>query len=80
MMSSRTLRKTVQAHALLWGNGYIEIERDGAGRAVNLWPLLPWATRVERNDDHVFYRSTIGGKEFTTTVHEADQVSAGLTA
>ena len=26
-MSSRTLRKTTQAHALLWGNGYQEIER-----------------------------------------------------
>ncbi len=30
-MSSRTLRKTVQAHALLWGNGYVEIERNGRG-------------------------------------------------
>ncbi len=35
-MSSRTLRKTVQCHALGWGNGYIEIERNGRGQAVNL--------------------------------------------
>ena len=30
-MSSRTLRKTTQGHALLWGNGYQEIERNGRG-------------------------------------------------
>jgi HK97 family phage portal protein len=40
-MGSMVFRKTLQAHALVWGNGYAEIERDSAGRPVALWPLLP---------------------------------------
>ncbi len=63
-MSSRTLRKTVQAHALLWGNGYIEIERNGRGQAVGLWPLLPWATRPVRQGDSLVYETTIDGQTF----------------
>lgn len=64
LMSSRTLRKTVQAHALTWGNGYVEIERNGYGQAVNLWPLLPWNTKPVREDDRFFYRTRIDGKAF----------------
>lgn len=63
-MSSRTLRKTAQGHALLWGNGYVEIERDGGGRAVGLYPLLPWATHPERDGENLVYRTNIDGREF----------------
>jgi HK97 family phage portal protein len=41
-MSSFQFRRALQAHVLLWGNGYAEIERDGASRPVALWPLMPW--------------------------------------
>lgn len=63
-MSSRNVRKTVQGHALLWGNGYCEIQRNQAGEAIGLWPLMPWATgpRVEGGD--FFYRTTIEGRQF----------------
>lgn len=44
-MGSMVLRRTIQAHALTWGNGYAEIERDGAGRPAELWVLTP--DRVE---------------------------------
>lgn len=40
-MTAMTFIETRQAHALVYGNGYAEIERDGAGRPVALWPLLP---------------------------------------
>lgn len=63
-MSSRTLRKTGQVHALGWGNGYIEIERNGRGEAVGLWPLLPWATRPIWEDDRLQYRTTVSGEQF----------------
>jgi HK97 family phage portal protein len=36
-----TFAETRQAHVLCYGNGYAEIQRDGAGRPVALWPLLP---------------------------------------
>lgn len=61
-MSSRTLRKTVQGHALLWGNGYVEIERNNRGQAVGLWPLLPWNTHPRRENDRLIYQTTIGGQ------------------
>ena len=63
-MSSRTLRKTTQAHALLWGNGYQEIERDVSGTAVGLWPLLPDRTRPHRNEDRLVFRTNIAGTTF----------------
>src|SRR5579863_2561394 len=47
-MSSFTLRKTVQAHRMLWGNGYIEIQRDGGERPVALWPRNPARMKVRR--------------------------------
>lgn len=63
-MSSRSLRKTTQAHALLWGNGYQEIERNGRGEAVGLWPLLPDRTRPKRQGDRVVFHTTIDGRSF----------------
>jgi HK97 family phage portal protein len=63
-MSSRTLRKTGMAHALGWGNGYIEIELNNKGEAVGLWPLLPWATRPVKEDGRLYYRTTIDGEQY----------------
>jgi HK97 family phage portal protein len=42
-MSAFVFRRCLQAHKLVWGNGYAEIERDASGRPANLWPLLPYA-------------------------------------
>lgn len=39
--SAFQFREAIIAHALTWGNGYAEIERDGAGRPVWLWLLTP---------------------------------------
>jgi HK97 family phage portal protein len=63
-MSSRTLRKTVQGHALLWGNGYCEIERNGRGEAVGLYPLLPWNTTPKRENGRLRYHTVIDGHNF----------------
>lgn len=51
-----TLKETLQAHALTYGNGFAEIQRNGAGRPIALWPLLP--NRVWRrigDDGKPFY-------------------------
>ena len=49
-MSSFDGLRIMTAHALAWGNGYAEIERDGAGRAVNLWPITPDRVTIGRDD------------------------------
>jgi HK97 family phage portal protein len=40
-MTAMVFRETLQGHALTWGNGYAEIERDQSGRAMALWPITP---------------------------------------
>ena len=43
------LKETLTGWALLWGNGYAEIERDFAGRVVALWPIHPQRVEVMRD-------------------------------
>lgn len=45
------LREVVVANAVLMGNGYAEVARDGAGRARELWPLWPHRVRPRRLED-----------------------------
>ncbi len=48
-MDALTFIESRQAHVLTYGNGFAEIQRDGGGRPVALWPLLP--DRVTRRLD-----------------------------
>lgn len=65
-ITSFTLRETLQAHVLTWGNGYAEIELDAVGRPRALWPLLPNRTRADRTDGRLTYytRPVEGGPEY----------------
>lgn len=63
-MSSRTLRKVGQSGGLLWGNGYIEIERNGRGQGVGLWPLLPDRSHKKRIDGEILVQTQIDGQSF----------------
>lgn len=65
-ISAFTFKQTLQSHAVVWGNAYAEIERDGAGRPRALWPLLPHLTRVERRN---------GRKVVVTTLLDGQQVA-----
>jgi len=49
-MTSMVFRETLEAHALTWGNGYAQIQRDGNTRPMALWPLSPEKTKALRND------------------------------
>lgn len=42
-------RRTIKLHALLWGNGYAEIQRDTANRPYALWLLDPDRVTPGRN-------------------------------
>ena len=54
-MDALTFIETRQAHVLNYGNGYAEIQRDGGGRPVALWPLLPNMTQRKMGDDGTPY-------------------------
>lgn len=55
-MSSFVFRETLMSHLLIWGNAYAQIIRDGAGRVVALYPLLPNKIEVGRDKSgEIFY-------------------------
>ena len=58
-MTSFVFRETLMSHLLIWGNAYAQIIRDGSGRVLSLYPLLPDKMEVER-DGHgrLFYTYT----------------------
>ena len=55
-MTSFVFRETLMGHLLLWGNAYAQIIRDGAGRVLALYPLLPGKMTVDRTSSgQLFY-------------------------
>ena len=48
-MTSFVFRETLMTHLLLWGNAYAQILRDGMGRVIGLYPLLPDRMDVGRD-------------------------------
>ena len=54
-MTSFVFRETLMGHLLLWGNAYAQIIRDGRGRVVGLYPLLPNKMLVNRTDQGILY-------------------------
>lgn len=70
-MTAFTFRQVLVSHALLWGNGYAEIERDAAGRPSWLWPLLPDRVTVRRAaDGRIVY--DVSGDGAATTLQASD--------
>ena len=64
-MTSFVFRETLMGHLLLWGNAYAQIIRDGRGRVLGLYPLLPNKMLVSRTDQGVlFYQYEKDGRTF----------------
>ena len=67
LMTAADLQGTTQMHALQYGNGYQDIQRNGRGEPVALWPLLPDRTRPigqkGMTDERVIvYETTVAGR------------------
>lgn len=55
-MTSFVFRETLMSHLLIWGNAYAQVIRDGAGRVIALYPLLPNKIEVGRDKNgEIFY-------------------------
>lgn len=82
LMTSRTIRKVGMGHALLWGNGYLEVERNGRGQGVGLYPLLPDRTAPVRENGQHWFRTRIDGKQIDLdsddVIHIMDQSQDGF--
>ena len=80
-MTSFVFRETLMSHLLLWGNAYAQIIRDGRGRVLALYPLLPSKMEVDRaaNGELVYtYRRDSGesrlNPEYTIVTLRRDEV------
>jgi HK97 family phage portal protein len=60
--TSFVFRETLMSHLLLWGNAYAQIVRDGRGRVLSLWPLLPSKMTVDRADSGALVYTYSGEK------------------
>ena len=54
-MTSFVFRETLMGHLLLWGNAYAQVIRDGRGRVIGLYPLLPDRMEVGRTEQGKLY-------------------------
>lgn len=61
-MTAFELREIMMAHLLLWGNAYVEIQRNAGGRIVGMWPLRPDRVDILRDQmRNLVYRVQLGG-------------------
>lgn len=54
-MTSFVFRETLMSHLLIWGNAYAQIVRDGNGKVLALYPLLPDRMDVSRSENGELY-------------------------
>lgn len=75
-MTSMVFRETLQAHVLVWGNCYAEIERDQIGRVSALWPLTPMRVQPFRPDGDPYgpLRYRVLNEDGTTSILQARDV------
>lgn len=63
-MNAFSFRLMMVQNAIIHGNAYAEIERDGAGRPIALWPLESSRMELRRTDTgqlYYYYVNPIGG-------------------
>lgn len=72
-MTAMSFRQSLTAQLLLWGNCYAEIQRNGAGQVMALWPRAAWNTRpIRAVDGRLFYETSDTGP--TRYIHPADML------
>lgn len=65
-MTSFVFRETLMGHLLLWGNAYAQIIRDGRGKVIALYPLLPNKMTVDRTEKgELYYIYNKEGQSYT---------------
>lgn len=61
-------------HAALWGNAYVQIQRDNANRPAALWPKAPWLTHIKRDGEGKIFYETNDTFDGTVKVLSSDDV------
>ena len=61
-MTAVVFKEILQGHLATWGNAYAYIQRDGAGRPRELWPLLPDRTTPIRKGGVKWFETQVDDK------------------
>ena len=64
MMTNVVFWNGIISQTCIWGNGYAQIQRDGANRPRALWPLPSGTTRPVRVDGVLSYKTQVNGVEW----------------
>ncbi len=72
-MSAFAFREALIAHALNWGNGFAEIQRDASMRPVALWIITPDRACIERDSTGAL-QYTVRGDDGIQAILRPDQV------
>lgn len=76
-MTAFTYRSTSLHHALLWGNGYSEIQRTEGGKPAGLFLALPDRTWPELNSaGDLLYQTNINGKSSTLEPDDVTHITS----
>ena len=64
-MTSFVFREILMSHLLLWGNAYAQIIRDGTGKILALYPLMPDKMTVDRTSKgEIYYLYNKEGQDY----------------
>lgn len=70
-MTSFVFRETLMGHLLLWGNSYSQIIRDGRGKVIALYPLMPDKVTVNRSEKgEIYYAYNKNGQDYVLSKEE----------
>jgi HK97 family phage portal protein len=73
-MNAFTWKERMQYHAMVWGNGYSYIQRDGSGRPIGLWPLNPERMSPKLDEDTGDIVYVFKDKTNAEVKYSADQI------
>lgn len=73
-MSSINFRRSLNVCALLWGNGYAEIQRNGGGVPVAMYPVHASRVTPRRDDSGTLYYSVINENGLAVRVEAANML------
>jgi len=70
-MPAYIFRETLMAHILIYGNAYAQIIRDQTGYPVQLWPLRPDRTTIDRVNGKLVYEYE---NDMKTKIFKAEEI------
>jgi len=73
-MTSFSFRETMMMHLLIYGNAYAQIVRDGGGKVIALYPLIPYKMEVWRGNNGKIYYTYWQNRDEATAKDDSGEV------